>query len=261
MISNQNINIAMLQFNPFWENTEANLVEIEECLVDLHPSVDLLILPEAFSTGFSMNAAIVAEAMNGQTVTWLKRIALEKNIAICGSIFISENHNFYNRFIWVFPNGELLTYDKRHLFSIGAENECYTRGNSQLIISYKDWQIFPQICYDLRFPVWSRNVMGYDLLINVANWPGSRRYVWETLLKARAIENQCFVVAVNRTGIDGNAIDYSGNSIVVDYKGEILISLDKRVGLEHINLNKEDLLNFKAKFDTLIDGDQFRLQI
>lgn len=259
MNSQNKINLALVQFDPVWEAVEPNLKKLEILLSDLPNTVDIVILPEAFATGFSMDAEKVAESMNGQSVTWMKRMAAEKQFVVCGSLFIVEEGNYYNRFVWVNKEGDLLTYDKRHLFSMGVEDANYSKGKQQLIIEYKGWRIFPQICYDLRFPVWSRNVHQYDLLINVANWPASRRKVWKTLLKARAIENQCYVAAVNRLGEDGNSISYSGDSLGIDYKGEVISKMKNREGIELFMIDRQNLKKFKIKFDTLKDGDRYML--
>ena len=254
------LKFALVQFDPKWEEAGQNVKKVEAMLEGLSESVDVIVLPEAFTTGFSMDAGKVAEPMDGGSVSWMKQVAANKQVAICGSLFIADNETYYNRFVWAEPSGKLFTYDKRHLFSMSTEHEHYSQGELQLLIEYKGWKIFPQICYDLRFPVWSRNVQGYDLLINVANWPGSRQEVWKTLLKARAIENQCYVVAVNRVGRDGNGISYSGDSMLIDYKGEIVLSVDGQAGIAVVGIEKPLLDSFRRKFDTLKDRDQFQLQ-
>lgn len=254
------LNLALIQFDPIWEENENNLIKLSKLLNELPEATDLVILPEAFSTGFSMNAANIAESMSGKTVQWMKDVAREKQIAICGSVFIEEEGFYYNRFIWIHPEGEIETYDKRHLFSLENEHEYYSEGNKQLIIQFKGFKIFPQVCYDLRFPVWSRNTFNYDLMINVANWPAVRRKVWKTLLKARAIENQCFVAAVNRVGVDNNSIQYSGDSIIVDYKGNVALDAKKYAGILLHQIDISSLNQFRNKFDTLKDADQFSIK-
>lgn len=253
------LNLAFIQFEPVWENAEESLSKLTSSILKLS-EVDVLVLPEAFATGFSMNAPKVAESMDGKSVSWMKETALKQNTAICGSVFIKENNQYFNRFIWVNPNGELVSYDKRHLFSMGEEHSNYTKGQEQVVISFKGWKIFPQVCYDVRFPVWSRNVQKYDLLLNVANWPAPRRKVWKTLLKARAIENQCYVVGVNRLGNDESGIDYSGDSLVVDAKGEILLNAKTKSKIQYYSLDMDSLHRFRSKFDTLKDADQFEIQ-
>lgn len=258
MIKDQ-LKLALIQFNPKWEDVEINLQYLSNILKELPDSTDIIILPEAFSTGFSMDPQKIAEPINGKVVNWMVKIAKEKQLAICGSVFIEEAAKYYNRFIWITPEGKIETYDKRHLFSLGSESDNYEKGDKQLIISYKGWKIFPQVCYDLRFPVWSRNTQSYDLLINVANWPVARRMVWKTLLKARAIENQCYVTAVNRVGEDDNSIEYSGDSIVVDFKGNIVLDAKKYEGILLHQIDFSSLNQFRNKFDTLKDADQFNI--
>ena len=254
------LNIASVQTNLVWENAVANRQTIAVALNGIKYNPDVIVLPEAFSTGFSMNAKKVAESMDGETVKWMQILAKQYNCAICGSLFINENNKYYNRFVWVDELGNLQKYDKRHLLSMGEEHDNYMPGEEQVLINYKGWMIFPQICYDLRFPVWSRNTFGYDLLINVANWPAPRRKVWKTLLKARAIENQCYVVGVNRVGADGNHIGYSGDSMIVNYKGEIMNKADAEEGISNVQLDKEALQSFRSRFDTLKDADLFSIQ-
>jgi len=207
-----------------------------------------------------MNPATVAEKMDGVTVQLMHEIAAKFSCAVCGSIFIEEEGKFYNRFIWMEPNGKPITYDKRHLFSMGDEQIHYSPGNTRIEIEYNGWRIFPQICYDLRFPVWSRNTMNYDLLINVANWPATRRKIWKTLLRARAIENQCYVAAVNRLGSDGNGIVYSGDSMVINPKGEVLCKAKSKSGITITNIDLELRRTFLSKFNTLKDVDHFNIQ-
>jgi predicted amidohydrolase len=257
--SNQ-LTIALVQFDIKWEDAASNRTYLSAILKDLPESVDLIILPEAFSTGFSMNAQKVAESMSGETVRWMKTIAVQKNAVICGGLFIRENGKVYNRFVWVDPEGKEFVYDKRHLFSMEGESVNYTSGNKTLLIEYKGWKIFPQICYDLRFPVWGRNTSEYDLMINIANWPASRRKVWKTLLKARAIENQCYVAAVNRVGVDGNSIDYCGDSMMIDYKGLLMIIRKQSEGIQVLSLDKDNLALFRNKFNTLKDADRFSIE-
>jgi predicted amidohydrolase len=208
-----------------------------------------------------MNAAKLAEEMNGHTVSWMKKKAAEHRVALCGSLIIQENGNFYNRLLFAEPSGEIHSYDKRHLFTMGNENEFFSNGTERLIVNYKGWRIFPLICYDLRFPVWARNRNEYDLLFYSANWPKSRVLVWETLLKARAIENQCYTAGANRIGVDGNGIEYSGNSQVIDPKGIVMAeSKDYTESIIEATLSRNDLLKFRAAFPVLDDGDDFHLE-
>ncbi|MFA9391880.1 MAG: amidohydrolase [Prolixibacteraceae bacterium] len=254
------LNLALVQMDLVWENRDENLTQISALLEKMKQQPDVIVLPETFASGFSMNAQKVAETMDGRTVEWMKETARNHQLAVCGSVFIEENGSYYNRFIWVNPGSEVFTYNKRHLFSMGKEDSVYTKGEEQTLISYKGWLIFPQICYDVRFPVWSRNTHFYDILLNVANWPAPRRKVWKTLLKARAIENQCYVLGVNRLGRDGNGINYSGDSLIVSPKGELLGNAKDNAEILFAELNRTTLHAFRKKFDTLKDADQFQIQ-
>lgn len=254
------LKLALVQPDIVWENIEANLNNYEKQLSQSNLTCDVLIFPEAFCSGFTMNAQKVSQPLFGKTTEWMRKWAQTKNIAICGSFFVKHNEFFYNRFVWVFPNGEVEYYDKRHLFSIEKENASYVCGKAQKLIEYKGWRIFPQICYDLRFPVWSRNTMNYDLMINVANWPASRREVWITLLKARAIENQCYVAAVNRVGSDENPIDYVGDSMIINYLGKTIHNAQNLSTILEGDICIDELKGFRKKFNTLIDADRFTLE-
>ena len=261
----QPLTISIIQTNLHWENKTANLVMFEQKIKAIEEPTEIVVLPEMFSTGFSMNNVLLGEAMNGETVTWMKRVAAENKIILTGSIIIKENENFYNRLIWMLPNGEYGVYDKRHLFGFGNETEHYSAGNKRLIASVKGWKINLQICYDLRFPVWARqnptdkSEAEYDLLIYVANWPERRSHAWKTLLCARAIENQCYVVGVNRVGDDGNNINHSGNSMVIDSAGAVLYHKADDEDVFTITLEKEPLAEFRTKFPFLKDGDSFSI--
>lgn len=256
------LNIAVLQFDLSWENPSENRVKVEQLLREINSRTDLVFLPEMFTTGFSMNASKLAEPMEGPTVSWMKKQAAERAIALCGSVIIQEQQNFYNRLLFVEPSGETHFYDKRHLFTMGSEPEFFSRGTKRLIVNYKGWRILPLVCYDLRFPVWARNRNEYDLLFYSANWPQSRALVWNTLLKARAIENQCYTVGANRVGTDGNGIGYSGNSQVVHPKGIVMAEAEgpSEIIVE-ATLSMNDLLNFRASFPVLEDADEFHLDI
>ena len=261
----QPLTISIIQTNLHWENKTANLVMFEQKIKAIEERTEIVVLPEMFSTGFSMNNELLAEEMNGETVNWMKRVAAENKIVLTGSIIIKENEQFYNRLIWMLPNGEYGLYDKRHLFGFGNETEHYSPGNKRLIASVKGWKINLQICYDLRFPVWARqnlvdkNEAEYDVLIYVANWPERRSHAWKTLLCARAIENQSYVVGVNRVGDDGNKINHSGNSMVVDPAGAVLYHKADDEDIFTITLEKEPLAEFRTKFPFLKDGDSFSI--
>jgi predicted amidohydrolase len=231
----------------------------------------IIILPEMFTTGFSMNPSRLAEKPDGATVSWMKEMAIQKKSIIAGSIIIEEGKEskaYYNRLIWMQPNGEYGIYDKRHLFAYAGEDRQYTPGNQRVIFSVNGWRILPQICYDLRFPVWSRQQIGredesikpeYDVIVYVANWPQKRKHAWRTLLMARAIENQAYVVGINRTGIDGNDIIYSGNSMVVDPLGEIIFEEEGLDIIKTVDLSKKHLQDCRNKFPFLRDSDSFQL--
>lgn len=256
------LKIAVFQFDLKWENIQANLEKIDCILEQLPADVDIVFLPEMFSTGFTMNAAKVAETMDGETMNWLKDISSKYDIAICGSLVIQEDRKFYNRLIFVEPSGKILHYDKRHLFTMSGENTVYTPGNSRLIVKYRGWRICPLICYDLRFPVWSRNLKNYDVLAYVANWPEQRSLVWNTLLKARAIENQSYVVGVNRVGTDGNNITYSGQSQIIDAKGtELAVGQEYSEEVVFAGLSYSKQEQFRRKFPVLDDADPYSIDL
>ena len=253
--------IAVFQTNLFWENPKSNRTSIEEYFMSEEESFDLFILPEMFSSGFTMHPENVAETMQGETVSWMKSLALKKDCAVCGSLVISENYNFYNRFIFVHPNGNIDFYNKRHLFSLAGEEKEYTKGTEKIIIDYKGWKICPQVCYDLRFPAFSRNHENYDLLLYVANWPKPRTNAWDALLKARAIENMCFVVGVNRIGFDGNNHEYIGHSQVVDELGNQILDANEKQGIFIIELDKNKIHETRKKLNFLNDKDDFEIII
>jgi predicted amidohydrolase len=249
--------VAVIQSHLFWENANQNRMQFEEKINAIAENVDLIVLPEMFSTGFTMNPIAVSEPMNGATILWLQRLAKYKNSAITGSLVIKENQNYYNRLVFVFPSGEIKHYDKRHLFSLAGEDKMYTAGNEKAIIEYKGFKICPLICYDLRFPVFARNVEEYDLLIYVANWPKPRITAWGVLLKARAIENMCFTIGVNRIGEDDNHHEYTGHSQVLDCLGNYLVEPQETEGVFIAVLDKNKMLETRAKFGFLNDKDAF----
>jgi len=254
------LNIAVFQFNLVWENPVANRVKIDEWLQKANKNIDVVFLPEMFTTGFSMNVSELAEPMEGETVLWMKKCSSEHQFALCGSLIIKENDQYFNRLLFVEPSGEVHFYNKRHLFTMGKEENYFQKGTQRLIVNYKGWRICPLICYDLRFPVWSRNLNEYDILVYSANWPQARTEVWNTLLKARAIENQCYVVGANRVGVDENTISYSGNSQLIDPKGHILAEIgDHHKGIVSAGFSYTELVKFRAAFPVLNDADQFSL--
>lgn len=259
------LSITTVQTNISWEDKESNLKMLEEKIVSLQQKTQIVVLPEMFNTGFSMNTTALAEDMNGPTIQWMKRISKENNIILTGSIMIEEDGLFYNRLIWMMPNHQIGVYDKRHLFGFSKEDEFYERGHKRLITSVNGWKINLQICYDLRFPVWARqqgadiSIPEYDILIYVANWPEKRNHAWETLLTARAIENQCYVVGVNRVGEDGNQQKYIGNTCVIDPMGETLYKKNRVEDMHQAIFKKDDLLNIRSSFPFLKDRDSFTI--
>jgi omega-amidase len=261
------LNITLIQTTLEWENKAVNLNRFEKLIFD-SPQTDVIILPEMFATGFSMNAAHLAESFPGPTALWMQRMAKLKQAAICGTVITEVNDRYYNRLIWAQPTGELMFYDKRHLFSFANEHDHYSPGTERLIVEYKGWRICPLICYDLRFPVWSRNSsldgrildFEYDLLIYTANWPEARRKPWITLLEARAHENQAYVVGVNRVGPDGNGINHTGDSAAFSPKGELLTDITPSTEKsETVALSWSDLSEFRQRFTAWKDKDEFRL--
>lgn len=240
---------------------------LEEKINGLYRNTELVVLPEMFSTGFSMKPEVLAETMEGETMAWMKRVSAANRVILTGSLIIEEEKKYYNRLIWMMPNGEFGYYDKRHLFGFAGEDKYYQAGNKRLITSVKGWKINVQVCYDLRFPVWARqsvkkdkeNPYEYDVLLYVANWPERRSHAWKTLLCARAIENQCYVIGVNRVGMDGNEIYHSGNSLVIDPLGEVLYHMTDEEDIFTIMLEKEKLEDVRSRFPFLKDADEFRL--
>ncbi len=258
----KDLTITTIQSNLFWEDIEKNLNMFSEKISVINEKTDLIILPEMFTTGFSMSTEKFAEKMDGRTVSWMKEKAKEKNCVVTGSFICTENDKYYNRLVWAKPSGTYSTYDKRHLFSMAEENKYYTAGDKKIMEKINGWKICPLICYDLRFPVWSRNTNKhkYDLLIYVANWPERRSHPWKTLLLARAIENQSYVVGLNRVGNDGNEIYHSGDSAVINAKGEIISSTQpNEEKTETITLSYSELQEFRKQFPVLDDADEFHL--
>ena len=253
----QKLRVSALQFDVEWEAPDKNKATIETLIPEKDHS-DLVILPEMFTTGFSQNVKNCCETMSGKTVTWMQQTAKQKKYAIAGSVMIIENESIFNRFIFAHPSGQLEYYDKRHLFSFANEHLFYTQGTERKIFEYRGWRILPQICYDLRFPVWSRNKQDYDLAIYVASWPQQRIFAWNQLLVARAIENLAFVIGVNRIGQDGEKISYSGESKIIDPQGKIIaLSKEKMTQCIHAILDYEILAEWQNIFPALKDADKF----
>jgi predicted amidohydrolase len=252
--------IALIQASLFWENPKANRNHFEEKINSITEKVDLIVLPEMFTTGFTMNPEAVSETMQGETILWLQSLAKAKNSAITGSLVIKENDNFHNRLLFVFPSGEIQFYDKRHLFTLAGEDKVYTPGEEKLIVDYLGWKICPLVCYDLRFPVFARNTEDYDVLIYVANWPKSRIHAWDILLKARSVENMCYTIGVNRVGFDNNNFEHDGHSQAVDFIGNYILEPQESEGVFILELNKEKLVEARKKLGFLNDRDYFELK-
>ncbi len=258
-----NLKIALVQTDLVWENPIVNKEQITKLLGSIAKNdVDLIILPEMWSTGFSMNADLLAEEMNGASLKFMAELAAQKDAVVTGSLIIRvDTGEFYNRLFWVKPNAEYEYYDKRHLFSLAKEEKVYTAGTARLIVNLKGWRICPLICYDLRFPVWSRNRNEYDLLIYVSNWPERRSFAWKQLLIARAIENQAMVAGVNRVGLDGNGVTHTGDSIVLGPAGETLGAAKQGESeLLQVDLSYDELKKFRTSFSFLADADNFDLK-
>lgn len=289
-----NLKVSIIQSELHWENAEKNLDMFSEKIASIQEETDLIVLPEMFTTGFTMNSEALAETMEGKSVAWMKNQAKQKNSVVVGSLIIQEQVsplegrlrgvNYFNRLIWAQPDGVVYHYDKRHLFRMADEHSYFSAGNSRLIVELKGWKICPLICYDLRFPVWSRNhefkvessklkvsnpslsthhsTPLYDCLIYIANWPEARKEPWCKLLEARAIENQVYVVGVNRVGLDGKEISYSGNSAIIDPKGNPISNLKPHEnGIQTITLNRKELEDFREKFPVALDGDDFEINL
>jgi predicted amidohydrolase len=268
-----NLKVTLMQSSLHWEDTIANLAMFEEKIWQMKEATDLIVLPEMFTTGFSMQSAALAEHMNMTTFKWLKQQAAQTGAVITGSYIVKDQENYYNRLIWMRPDGSYELYDKRHLFRMAEEHYTYTAGTSRIIPVLKGWRICPLICYDLRFPVWSRNTElttaqdrpmqepVYDCLIYIANWPAVRSYAWNTLLQARAIENISYVIGVNRVGTDGKGHSYSGDSSLISPKGERIFHLADEEIMQTITLDADELKSFRQKFPAYMDADTFSLNL
>jgi len=253
--------ISILQSDIAWEDKTANFDRLEKMIGNDRSGTDLYIMPEMFNTGFSMDTPGIAEAPSEMTFNWMSTMAEKTGAALCGSYAVREGHRCYNRWTFVSPGGASFFYDKRHLFSMGGEDKSYSPGKERVVFSYKGIRICPTVCYDLRFPVWSRNRSDYDLLINSANWPASRDSVWETLVKARAIENQCYFAAANRVGTDPSGACYCGNSAVIDPKGNIVSApAGKEESVIRAEISLDELTDFRRKFPVWKDADEFRIK-
>ncbi|GAB3904925.1 amidohydrolase [Larkinella knui] len=254
------LHLTLLQTSLHWEDPTANRAMLEEKIFALPEKTDLIVLPEMFTTGFTMNAKALAEPMNLTTFRWLKQMAAQTDAVVTGSYIVQEKGQFYNRLIWMEPGGSFDVYDKRHLFRMAGEDQTYAGGTKRLVKSWRGWNICPLICYDLRFPVWSRNTgLEYDLLLYVANWPASRSTAWNALLQARAIENLSYVAGVNRVGEDGNGHRYAGDSSVIDPKGEILFRQNQTETIYQTTLSLDELRAYRERFPADRDADAFQI--
>ncbi|WPP48065.1 amidohydrolase [Catalinimonas niigatensis] len=259
------LKISLIQTSLYWQNIDANLGMLEEKIWHIDEKTDLIVLPEMFTTGFTNAAKDLAEPMNSKTFRWMKQQAMQTKAVVCGSFIARDGKDMYNRLLWMRPDGEYATYDKKHLFRMSEEHEIYSAGQDRVVVEWKGWKIRPLICYDLRFPIWSRNetdadgYLAYDLLLYVANWPAARVYVWQSLLQARAIENLSYCVGVNRVGEDDMGITYNGHSLLFNYKGEVMNDLEETEKIITFALHKSELSAFRKKFPAHLDADAFRL--
>ncbi len=255
----QDLTITLLQTELAWHKAATNRAHFSELIRSIPDATDLIILPEMFTTGFTMDVHEHAEQLSGPTLRWMAELARECGITLCGSLIIEDGGRYYNRLVWMSPDGQHQHYDKRHLFRMAGEHEYFAPGTRREIFGLNGWRVCPMICYDLRFPVWSRGVNEFDLLLYVANWPAARRSAWQTLLPARAVENQCYVAGVNRTGTDGKNISYAGDSSVHDYLGQPLADLGPAHGHCTVTLSGTGLTRYREKFPAWQDADTFRL--
>ncbi|WP_420385525.1 amidohydrolase [Roseivirga sp.] len=256
----QDLKLALIQSDIHWHEIGANLAMFEEKIWQIQEEVDVILLPEMFQTGFTMEHNGLAEPMNFNTFKWMRQMASQKNAVVCGSYIVKEDGQVFNRLLWMQPDGAFYKYDKRHLFRMANEHDHFDMGKDRLIVEWRGWKICPMICYDLRFPVWSRNVnLEYDLLLYVANWPAVRVNAWDALLKARAIENVSYTIGLNRVGKDGVGIEYNGHAGAYSPKGEVLTFSDQEEILI-VSLSGEDLLRFREKFPAQLDADRFEIK-
>jgi omega-amidase len=253
------LNISLVQANLAWHQPQQNRDHLRLMLERVSRASDLVVLPEMFTTGFTMQAAEFAESMDGPSVSWMRERARELDAALCGSLIVVEDGKYLNRFVLAEPDGTLNYYDKRHLFAMAGEHDSYTAGRSRQVINFRGWRICPMICYDLRFPVWSRNDLDYDLLVYVANWPSRRRSHWKALAMARAIENQCYVATVNRVGADAKGLEYLGDSSLVDFTGEVQWCCEANEDVHNAILDRSAMVAYRQRFPFLRDRDLFSL--
>lgn len=254
------MNVSIIQTGIAWEDKTHNLNHLGEIISSYNFKTDMIILPEMFNTGFSMNPENLAESPDGNTFRWMMETSRKGNFGLCGSYIVKDNDQYFNRFLFTSPENEYWYYDKRHLFTMGGEKDSLSAGNNRVVFNFREVRISPYICYDLRFPVWCRNRNDTDLMIYVANWPENRSEVWKILLRARAIENQCYVIGANRIGIDGNGIKYSGDSQIIDPKGNIIASaMVNEESCVSADLSMSNLFDFRKKFPVADDADNFTI--
>lgn len=252
----QNLKVTLIQSELAWEDIDSNLAEFDAKIASIEKETHLVVLPEMFPTGFSMNAADLAQGMDGSAVQWIQKKSSDINVDIVGSIIINEGGKYYNRLVWAKPDGEIFTYDKRHLFRMAGEEKVYSAGSKNITVEVNGWRIRPFICYDLRFPAWTRNIGNtYDILIVIANWPEKRSNHWKLLLQARAVENQCYVIGVNRVGTDGNGLSYSGDSAVIDPWGTVIFQKSNQVCIHTAELSYNVLNTSRKDFPVWMDAD------
>ena len=259
----QDLTVSILQTTLHWQDPAANRAHFDGLIDALDKSdaaPDLVLLPEMFTTGFTMNPASHAETMSGDSIAWMQLVARDYNVALCGSLVIEDTGRYFNRLVWMPPDGELACYDKRHLFRMAGEHEHYAAGTERRVVELHGWRICPLVCYDLRFPAWSRGVNEFDLQIFVANWPAARRSAWRGLLPARAIENQCYAIGVNRIGTDGNDVRYAGDSGAYDYLGNTIADCGDAATTETVRLERAPLDRYRQKFPAWRDADRFTIE-
>ena len=259
----QDLIVSLIQSELHWHSIEANLAMFEEKIWLLEQKSDVILLPEMFNTGFSMDVSH-SEPMNSKTFRWMHQMAAQTKALILGSYMVKVDGQNFNRLLWMEPSGDFAHYDKRHLFRMANEDQFFAEGNERLIRNWKGWNICPLVCYDLRFPVWSRNPVidgsfAYDLLVYVANWPQARSQAWDTLLRARAIENACYTIGLNRIGSDGNGIEYNGHSSIYDYKGDTLFYAKDQPTNHSLAINYKSLINYRDAFPVQLDADNFEI--
>lgn len=258
---NNHLRVTLVQPDTAWQDAPANRRQLAARFRGLPGHTDLVVLPEMFTTGFSMQGEELAEPMDGPTIAWMREESAALGCAITGSLIVSDAGQQFNRLFWANPDGSFAHYDKRHLFRMAREQQHYAAGSKRLVVEYRGWRVCPMICYDLRFPVWSRNRDDYDLLLYVANWPARRRHAWRTLLRARAIENLSYVAGVNRVGVDGNGVDYSGDSVAIDFAGQPLTYEHDGDAVETAVLDRQLLVTYRDSFPAHLDADEFDLKV